>query len=750
MFDEERFESLPHGEERFGYLKKCIAEADNEKNIKDMLDLRYEYIHEAFFYDDEFMGMVMFPEYMKLFDENPGVIEASKFMFPFKWVVENCSDYYQVSLDQIERYFERFEQYIQKFHYTMRTYYLKKYKVYRDIDEKTALEAYDQFDKYKRTDLSDCAACEASERAKKLIHFGDIETAVKMLNKMISDNMSCAEVPQVTYGAFAYEFAKRGMYTEAEHYAELMLPMVKGNETNFMREIAYVISLKANTDPECAYILFCECAGNYSRMKTPAHRFYFAAAAYRVFSRLESMGVKQIHPRISPDFELFDSSGIYDVTLLKDYFYNAASDIAKKFDERNSNTVYSDELEFVFPEAPECEFDLPLHGSITPENGGMGILYRSRDEAPSYENIGDTVKDALGLAEVKVAVDDDKAYITFFGEKQERFLYRAVYTDAPDMRERYPHHMERGIFGNIEEYTVLLLLISDNVRLDRYEDMRMLFKAADALNTAGSSIVFSYPVDKWHWSQWLKYAALSDAPPEAENMINLYHITDPDEPDKAALVTAGLPYFGSRDFIVRGVTEENNRFVTMLLLRLCEAVSFSPLPDEGIAMNSGITYDNRSYIRMKWRAVRLPEDETVYAEPLLLLTSRERRGRRLTELDEYDRNKMVPKMHRRASEFADTRSRNLYPYARKYFNTHDCKLTVGMNYTVTVNGYESAVCPDVELQKGGETGVVVKTWSSDLKVGTVVYVEPEDVYWFCIEEDGEKYEADDLWTLFED
>lgn len=744
MFDKEYYRTLSDGEESLIYLKKCIAEADNEKNIKDMLELRGEYIAQATFYDDPFKAMVIFPEFMKLFEDNPDVISPSDFMIPFKWIIEECVDYYQVSREQIERYFERFEKYIGKYGYTMRTYYLKKTLVYRYIDRKTAIDAYERFDRYKRSDLSDCAACEASQRAIMQMRYGSAATAVKLLNEMQAKEMTCTEVPQVTYGAFAYEFAKRGAYSEAQHYVDLMLPMIKGNEVGFLREIGMVMSVMSLTAPQHAYEMFADNAGNYSNSKTPAVRFQFALGAYRFFARLEKEGAGEIHPHLSPDFELFSIDGIYDTAKLKAYFYNTAADIAKKFDERNGNTIYSDELVFVFPEAPECEFELPIHGSITPENGGMGILFRSRDEAPSYEDIGERVRNALGLSEVKVTVDDVKAFISFYNERQERFLYRAVYTDAPDMLERYPHHMERGTFGNIEEYPVLLLLISDNVHLDRYEDMRMLFKAVDALNTEGASIVFSYPVDKWHWSLWLKYAALSDAPPEAENMIKLYHITDPDEPDKAALVTTGMPYFGSRDFIVRGVTEDNDYFVTMLLLRLCEAVSFSPLPDEGIAMNSGITYDNRSYIRMKWRAVRLSEDGTVYAEPLLLLTSRERKGRRLTELDEYDRNKMVPKMHRRASEFADTRGRNLYPYALEYFKEHDCKLTVGTEYTDN-NGV--VIYPDAQLQKGGETGVVINSHFANLKDGTVIYIDPKDVYWFCIEEDGEKYEADGLWTL---
>lgn len=748
MYDESYLESLPHGEDRLAYLRKCIAEADNAHDKKSSFGLRHDYIDEAVFYDDSFKAYVIFPEYMKLFDENPGIASPTDFIIPFKWIVENCADYYQITREQIERYFERFAEYLNKYGFTMRTYYLKKYKVYRDIDEKTALEAYDEFDKYDRTYVSDCAACEASERAKKLIHFGDIGTAVKMLNKMISDDMSCAEVPQVTYGAFAYEFAKRGAYSEAQHYVDLMLPMIKGNEVGFLREIGMVMSVMSLTAPQHAYEMFAYNAGNYSNSKTPAVRFQFALGAYRLFARLEKEGVSEIRPHLSPDFELFSTDGIYDTAKLKEYFYNTADDIAKKFDERNGNTIYSDELAFVFPEAPECEFELPIHGSITPENGAVGVLYRCRDAAPSFDIIGKVTGERLGLTDIKIsAVDDDRAYIAGSDEKHRQYNYRVMYDTAPDIMENYPYMIGNEKFGDIEEYKTILVFISDNIAADRYEDMRMLFAAADALNTDGAEILYSFPCNKWHFSRRIKYSAMSRTAPIAACMTRIERYISHSAPDKYDIVTAGLKYFGSRELAVCDVAEEDCDYVLWFLDRLIEAISFDKLPDEGVTMNCGFEYNKRSHIRLKWRPVCFAEDGEVYAEPLLLLSSRRKKGRTVTELSEDDRSKITVRRHRCAYRLEESRSRSLYPYARDYFNTHDCKLTVGTEYT---DNSGVVIYPDAELQKGGETGVVINSHFANLKDGTVIYIDPKDVYWFCIEEDGEKFEADDLWTLFED
>ena len=61
MFDENFFSSLSHGEDRLDYLKKCIAEADAEKDAEKMLDYRYKYIKESVFHDDTFKAVIIFP-----------------------------------------------------------------------------------------------------------------------------------------------------------------------------------------------------------------------------------------------------------------------------------------------------------------------------------------------------------------------------------------------------------------------------------------------------------------------------------------------------------------------------------------------------------------------------------------------------------------------------------------------------------------------------------------------------------------
>ena len=64
MFEYTRFESIPDGEEKLRYLKKCISVSDSRKQYAESLKLRFMYIRESVLNDDSFRAVIMFPEYM--------------------------------------------------------------------------------------------------------------------------------------------------------------------------------------------------------------------------------------------------------------------------------------------------------------------------------------------------------------------------------------------------------------------------------------------------------------------------------------------------------------------------------------------------------------------------------------------------------------------------------------------------------------------------------------------------------------
>ena len=388
MFDRDYFNTLEHGEERMSYLKKEIAEADAQKDIKSMIDLRYRYINESVFHGDSFKGLLMFPEYMKLVDDNPDDADIVDFMFAFKWIIENSREFYQIPMEQIEGYFDSYKEHLERYGYTPRTYNFKKAQFYRNIDSKKALKYLSLFDRFERTQVSDCKACEAGFMAEMELRFGSAEKAVSMLNEMQQRNMRCAEVPQVTYACFADNLSRMGYYDEADHYAELALPMMKGEYVNFTYEISSIIELKTVTDINAAYDLICETLHLFSGLKNQLYRFYYAEAAYRFFDRYLKGGNDPVIPmKLSAEFEKYSEDGKYDAAELRDWFHGIAEDLARKFDERNQSDFCTKHLAFEFPESPEQELKLPMHSTVKASSMAYAIPLFSQDDLPDIDSI---------------------------------------------------------------------------------------------------------------------------------------------------------------------------------------------------------------------------------------------------------------------------------------------------------------------------------------------------------------------------
>ena len=67
---QERYENLPHGEQRLQAIKNAIALADAEKDYEFMYIFRSDLMSESELYGDSFQSFLTFPEMIKIFDEH--------------------------------------------------------------------------------------------------------------------------------------------------------------------------------------------------------------------------------------------------------------------------------------------------------------------------------------------------------------------------------------------------------------------------------------------------------------------------------------------------------------------------------------------------------------------------------------------------------------------------------------------------------------------------------------------------------
>ncbi len=760
MYDEKYMHSLNEVDDKLNYLKKCIAEADKEKDAKQMVTLRHDYIYQSVFHGDNFKGIIMFPEFMKVFDENPGVFPPSSFMFPFKWILENTSEFYQVSVEQIDRYYERFKKYIEKFGYTMRTYYLKKYHSYLDIDREMAIESFKKFEDFKRTDMSDCAACEMNAKISYEARFGSVKKAVAMFNSMIDQGKHCAEVPQVTYAALADELTRLGLYDEAEYYADMFLSLTDGDEANFMVEISSVLILKTITDFNAAIEIFSRCAGIFSRLRNPYFKCYFANAAYRLFDRAGKEDIEEIRLRLPSDFELHEPDGVYQVGELRRFFKEITDDITKKFDERNGTDYFSQRINCVYPEAPENKIVLPLHGRVKPEAPAMGILFKSPEDVPNPDYIAEQAEKILELKDSQYQIINDSK-IVFYSAVDKNgasVRYRLIFADTPDCSDFASiQALPEDVTEQLEEYGVMLIVMPDIAATNHEDEMTKLMRFADFLNTGGSPAVLMLNCEKMLSSKWLNLSVKANVMPEISQLISFKVYVSAFEEDKLDVVTVGLGIFGSRDFIVPAVEEERVSFVIYFVEKLAEEVIRKTLPDVGSSIGINMEYNESAYISYTWKPVRIPDengetDEEAYAfaEPVIFLTPSERRsgnGHKISELtkEQADNISVYPPMR------LSVRDKMLYPIAESYFENHDCELLIGLYVMCPDEEYYDEEVREVvyvSLTKEPGKGIIFLSSAEDVfEKGSIFEISNGEIFTFKIKVNGETYSPSEMYMI---
>ncbi len=762
MYDYEYLETLADGAEKMEYLKKCIAEADAEQDMEHALHLRHDYIEQSVFHDDGFKGLLMFPELMKLFDENPGIMDPVSFMFVFKWIIDRTDEYYQITLEQIDEYFKRFRDYIEQFGYTLRTYYKEQFSVYSSIDPdpQSMLDLMELSEKYERTAMSDCETCELSERINCELRYGSFEKGMELLREMIERGMRCAEQPQYTYGTVAGILAEKGMYDEAQHYASLFLPRVEGDELNALRNIAEVIKLYSMCDLNQAYELFRRTVHLFSETKSPSDRFRYADAARRFFEKLVESDQESIHTNLNSSFEWYNGEGLYNCEEMYEKFKAVEEDLAEKFNARNKTDYYTQLMEFEYPDAPTIELKLPAHGRIPNQRTGIAIPFKTSDDFPSPEQIEQALNSIGEFENVSVAVDAESGLLYAGGRDEDgkAFNYIIAFDDMHGFDGfEQPHYFGEHAGEVIKDYTVAMVVMTTFD--DNFVGMRRLIKFVNALNTGGSPLIIDLSSSRLLSSKWAEIEASGTSAPLEKYFYRIAVFRSAFEEEKLDVTTEGLPQSGSINLLVPAVDEEELDYVRDMVRQIAiNAVSVDPLPDEGIWFNAGFAYDNKEFLRVKWRPITLPSDDEeaeteIFAEPVLRFPD----GTEYTipEIPEEEREKIDLRQTNRLSFIREAKARATFPAACEFLkrNADSFGMVAGAEFTVydedeeDDEGYDEIIY--LEILPDGTAEVLSDDFDEEGKrKGDKYDLDPSRIFTWQLQvgEDG-RFGYDDLYFL---
>lgn len=354
MFDPDalidEYESLAHGAVRLQGIRRAIAEADAAKDAYWQLQFRYDYIHEAVFYEDTIKALAAWSEYISIFDAHPE-IEPSPLdlLWLLRWLLEALRNIPQISLEHCLALFEEFKNRSRSYGYGLATYYRDLGVFYASFDREKALAAFESYEQappgahpYGR--LSNCTACDVDDRTFIALLKDDVHQALCIARPILTGRKRCEEVPQCTYHNLIRWYMLQQRPAEAASYAERLYPLVKRN-IHHLHMIGDLIAFYSFIDFEKALRYFKCHLDWYIRTLAANSQFCFARGAWRLFLTIRQKNKETLQLLLPNNFPAYQSDGTYDVQQLQDYFYQQAVSFAKQFDQRNGNTAYQNSLD---------------------------------------------------------------------------------------------------------------------------------------------------------------------------------------------------------------------------------------------------------------------------------------------------------------------------------------------------------------------------------------------------------------------
>lgn len=360
-YEEKFYEGLERGSARAKGIKKALDYALEQQDVDGAFQLYHDFMNEDVMHGNSYQAIILFPEYVAYFEEHPDKQQEYNhdLMWTYKWIIGNIQDFPQIPLSQIENIYNQYMDFCKRFNYNLRTYYgsiaffiqlhLGKNGKFCGL---TAEEAHSKMLKCPRDNLSDCVACETSAEVSYLINNDEPEEKIiKKAKGLIEGRMTCAEQPHCALANIAEYYLEHGDLTNAVKFADKAYHLINrdyANEDNLTVKKSMCMTVYAHSDPNKAIKIlknimrFVPENSNYNDL------FEIYRSTYYFLNLLDLNGASHIRLRLPfRDEEILTEDNVYEIPVLKDFFYNKAKELAEKFDERNGNTLFSERLDHI-------------------------------------------------------------------------------------------------------------------------------------------------------------------------------------------------------------------------------------------------------------------------------------------------------------------------------------------------------------------------------------------------------------------
>ncbi|HUG93873.1 MAG TPA: hypothetical protein VML55_23795 [Planctomycetaceae bacterium] len=347
---------LPEGPARVALCEAAVREADASGDLDAGYNARLELISAAEYSGADERALVAFSWCLAQFDRHPDRFHPHGLLWRYKWILDNASDFPQLSLAQIERMEDDMEARVTRLGWSPRPVHYLRWANRMRIGNPDGrlMEFFEKWEAAPRDALADCPACERNKHIELLVRLGENERSLEVAAPILAGFLSCAEVPDGTYARLLTALVRLGQTERARELQRRGHRAVSRKPALLYEAASHVIFLVETGDLARAARLLEKNLPWAVATANVNDRFSLYLAATRLTQALADRPRKTRKLDLPRELPCYQADGTYRPAELANWFRGESVAMARQFDERNGTAYNALKLDHggLFPVLP--------------------------------------------------------------------------------------------------------------------------------------------------------------------------------------------------------------------------------------------------------------------------------------------------------------------------------------------------------------------------------------------------------------
>ncbi|MDO5560994.1 MAG: hypothetical protein Q4F95_15540 [Oscillospiraceae bacterium] len=218
------------GEPKMRALRIACSEAENNNDIINAVRFHYKLMYESVFSGDRYQALIDFPQYLALLEKDEMIKDQyfSRTMLVFRWILEAANEFYQISKQQILKWFGAYQDECLTHGCSLRSYWQKKAIFDSRISRAKLKLDYINSLECPEDDYTDGDLFALDDIVMWELEFGNYEKAMKAAREIFRSKRREIEIPAKTYMNLLKYYMKTEDNENADRTAALLKPFCIG------------------------------------------------------------------------------------------------------------------------------------------------------------------------------------------------------------------------------------------------------------------------------------------------------------------------------------------------------------------------------------------------------------------------------------------------------------------------------------------------------------------------------------------